>query len=304
MTVSIAGVTNPQRSIAYITPDMFKAHGRAGVQVNNLVPGKNVSEALQDAALQQKIEAGSSWCDLQIGPAVIAATMDTVQETVNINRRGWVEIFPRYRPVIGVTAFAIGPSVDQLTTFTDLTGIDVQESSFKVPAFTGGLLTSSEGPIQFGRMVAPWDQAVARYTVVSGFPVTALTATVTAGNLTIPVADTTGIVAGKTRMTIYAGQDRYSLLATSVSTADAGGLGTGPGTVGCAAVPSTIEVSDLLYPPMVSAMPPALIEAVVLATRAIIKETVANAAPKGAPSAGDDFATAEAILRKFFVLEA
>ncbi|HCT79269.1 MAG TPA: hypothetical protein DGT23_22450 [Micromonosporaceae bacterium] len=300
MTVSIAGVTSPRKNMAYITGDMFKAQGRAGVQVNNLVPKGN--EAQQDAALLQKIKAGSSWCDLQIGPAVMAATADTVQETVNVNRRGWVEIFPRFRPVIGLTAFAIGPDASNLTTFTDLTGVDIQEGSFKVPAYANGLWSSSEGPIQFGRMIAPWDQALARYTVVSGFPVTTLTTAVAANATSIPVADTTGIVAGKTWLTIYALQDQYSFLATSVSTADAGGLGTGPGNIGCAAVPSAIEMSDIQYPPLVSALPSALNEAVALATRGIIKES-GGSTGKG-PSAGDDFATAEAILRKFFILDA
>lgn len=302
MTVSVAGVTSPPRSIAYITGDMFKYHGRAGVQVNNLVPRGNPAQ--QDTALLQKIKAGSSWCDLQVGPAVMAATYDVVQETVNVNRHGYVDIFPRYRPIIGVTAFAIGPDVSQLTVFTDLSGIDIQEGHFRVPSFTGGLLTSSEGPIQFWRMAAPMDQATVRYTYVNGFPVTSLTAAVAAGATSVSVADTTGIVAGKTWLTIYALQDEFSFLATSVSTADAGGLGAGPGTVGCAAIPSAIEVSDPLLAPMVSAMPPSLIEAVVLATRGVIKESGPVGTGKGGPTSGDDFAAAEAILRKFFVLDA
>lgn len=301
MTVSVAGVTSPPRNIPYLTTDMFKAHGRAGVQVNNLVPKGNPSQ--QDAALLQKIRAGGSWCDLQIGPAVMAATMDTVQELVNVNRRGYADIFPRYRPIIGVTAFAIGPDVSQLTTFDDLSGIDVQEGMFRVPSFTNGLLSSSAGPIQFGRMAAPMDQATVRYTYANGFPVTTLTAAVAAGATSIAVADTTGIVANKTWLTIYALQDQFTFLATSVSTADAGGLGTGPGTVGCAAVPSAIEMPDPYYPPLVSALPSSLNEAVALATRAIIKEG-GSGGPKGGPSAGDDFAAAEKILAKFFVLDA
>jgi hypothetical protein len=304
VTVSIAGVTSPPRQRGYITDDMFKGHGRAGVQVNNLVPGKGATEAQQDAALLRYIASGSSWCDMQIGPAVMGATLDTVQERVNVNRSGYVEIFPRYRPVIGLTAFAIGAEVSQLAPYTDLSNVDVQESGFRVPASPGIGVWSSAGPIQFGAMAAPWDQALVRYSYVNGFPVTDLTAPATAGATSISVADTTGIVAGQTWLTIYALQNQWTFLATSVSTADAGGLGFGPGTVGCAALPSAIPVSDPLYPPLVSGFTPAAIEAVVIATRAIIKESVPSAAPKGAPAAGDDFALAENILNKLFVLGA
>lgn len=312
--VSVAGVTTPRRSFLYITGDQFKSHGRRGVQANNLVP--KGSPAQQDAALTQRIEAAGGWCDAQIGPAVMAATLDTVQHWVNVDRRGMVTIFPRYRPVVGLTEFWIGPDVAGLRQIPDLSNVDVQESSFTVPVSTGALMTSSQGPIQFGRIAAPWDRALVRYTYVNGYPVTGLTAAAVAGALSIPVEDTTGIVAGKTWMTIYALENRFRFLATSVSTADAGGLGTGPGTVGCAAVPSNIPLSDPLYPPLVSALPPDLIEAVVLATRAMIKETGGgNVAATSSTSrsakqarnpsgAGDDFALAESILRKHFVLGA
>lgn len=316
MATSVVGVTSQPRQRAYITPDMFKYHGRRGVEVSNLVPKGSAAE--QDAALLAKIEAGSAWCDSIIGPAMMGATYDTVQENVNVSRRGYVSISPRYRPVIGVTSFAIGPSADLLRELPSLDGIDVQEDHFKVPV-VGGRLTSSEGPLEFGGVAAPWDQALVRYTYVNGFAVASLTAAPAQGAVQIEVDDTTGIVAGRTWMTIYALQNRHQFLVTSVSTADAGGLGSGPGTIGCSALQSAIEVSDPLYPPLVSAMPPQAIEAVVLATRAMIKESgggggagSSTARPgrssgggggRSAPSAGDDFAAAEAILRKLFVLD-
>lgn len=303
MTVSVAGVTSRNRPWRYITPDMFRAHGRRGVDVSKLVPGKGVTEAQQDAALLDFIEAGGSWCDMMIGPAVMGATMDTVQERVNVNRRGYVEVFPRYRPVLGLAEFAIGADVNSLATYTDLSSVDVQDAGFRVPAYPGLGVWSSEGPIQFGAIAAPWDQALVRYTYPNGFPVTELTEAATAGATSIEVDDTTGIIAGKTWLTIYALQNRFSFLATSVSTADAGGLGTGPGTVGCAALPSAIPVSDPLYAPLVSAMPPAAITAVVLATRACIKESGPAGQGKGQPTSGDDRAEAEDILRKLFVLD-
>ena len=311
--VSIAGVTSPIRTVPYITPDMFKAHGRGrGVPLSRLVPKGN--EAEQDAALAEIIESASAWADSITGPAIMAATMDTVQENVNVDRHGYARIFPRYRPIVGLTEFWIGPSVGQLRQIADLSNVDIQENSIKVPVFAGALLTSDQGPIQFGAAMAPWDQALVRYTYVNGYPVTLLTAAAAAGASQLQVADTTGIVAGKTWMTVYALQNRHKALVTAVSTADAGGLGTGPGTITLATVlPSAIDVPDPLYPPMVSALPPDRIEAVVLITRAMIKEQGGGAVSAtsassrasnktSAPSgAAEDYIAAEKILRRHAV---
>jgi len=310
--VSMTGVTSPPRARAYITAHMFRHHGRSGgVSIEALVPKGTAQQ--QDAALRGHIEAGSSWCDSVIGPAVMGATADTFQETVNINRDGLAYVAPRYRPVVGVTAVAIGPRVDQLRELADLSAVSVEEQAFTVPVGVGGRLTSSAGPIEFGAISAPWRDAVIRYTVVTGYPVATMTATAAAGAIQLTVDDTTGIVAGKTWLTIYALERRHQALVTSVSTADAGGLGFGPGTIGLSsALPAAIEVADPDSAPLVSAMPPTLIDAVVLATRGIIKEagrsssssTTSRSAPKSSrANAGDDFAAAEAILLKHFVLD-
>lgn len=301
----IVGVTSQPRMTPYISVDMFKHHRRRGVQVDNLVPRGTPDQ--QDAALAEVIESASVWADNLI-LQILAATQDTVLDTVNIDRRGYATIHPRYRPVIALTAFAIGPSPNQLQTYTDLTGAGVQPNRITVPTAPFAL-TTSQGPLQFGTVPAPHDRAWCQYTYQNGFPVTTLTAPAAAGATSIAVADTTGIVAGQTYMTIYDLQRRFRFLASTVSTAPTG-VGTGPGTVTCPALPYAIPNSGN-YPTMVSALPADAIEAIVLATRAIIKETgggnprsssrSAAQAASEEPNAGDDFAEAQAILHPYFV---
>lgn len=314
MVTSIVGATSPHQTRPYLSGAMFKIYRRRGVQAENLVPKGNPAD--QDAALLEYIAEASSWCD-DIANQTLGATLDTVQQTVNVDRYGWVTVAPRFRPVLGVTAFAIGPTADQLTDLTVLDGIDVQEGILRVPAFGSSMLTSSAGPIQFTPMRAPFDRAVCRYTIAHGYPVTVLTSDAAAGAATLAVADTTGIIAGQTWMILHVGKARHRFLASTVSTADAGGIGTGPGTIGITPVlPLAVSISDPADPPMLSNMPGSLIGAIVLATQGFIKggsgggggASVSSTGRRhtsqksSAPGAGDDFAAAESMLRHYAVV--
>lgn len=302
MVTSIVSPVSATRQVPYITADMFKTHARAGVQVENLVPKGTPADI--EAALTRYVASASSWMD-DHAEMIFAATADTVVQQVNVDRNGFVEIYPRFIPVIGLTAFAIGSLPSNMGSLTSLAGAVVTDKAIHVPVWPLAALTSSEGPIQFGGVNAPWDEAWCQYTYVNGYPVTTLTADVAAGALSISVLDTTGIVQGKTWLTIYSGKTEYTFLAGAVSTADAGGLGFGPGTVGCASVPAAINNPDI--PVLVSALPSSLTEACVLVTRAMIKTKGGGAvsassastrsAKEGKQNSGDDFAEAWEIIR-------
>lgn len=304
----IVGVTPQPRLTPYLSIDMFKNHRRRGVQVDNLVPKGTPAE--QDAALAEVIESASAWMDNTI-LGILAATSDTELRQVNIDRRGYASIHPRFRPIIALTAFQIGSTPNTMQALTDLTGTGVTLNRLAVPT-TPLALTSSAGPLQFGNVLAPQDQAWCQYTYQNGYPVTSLTAAAAQGATSIAVADTTGIVQGQTYMTIYALQNRIRFLAGAVSTAPgAGQVGTGAGTVGCPALPYAVP-NNASYPTMVSALPPDAIEAGVLVTRAIIKETGGGAVVAGNVGrpepgdkdpygAGDDYAEAEAFLKPYLV---
>lgn len=297
MTVSLVGATTPKRSVPYITPDMFRLHSRAGVQTENLVKGGTPAD--QEAALLEFIEEAGSWVDDQ-AEQTFAAALDVVSGQVNVGNNGFVDIYPRYQPPIGLASFSIGPLPSDMTAMTSFSGAMVTEFGFSVPTFSGVPLTSSQGPLQFGGIGAPWDQAWCTYGYVFGYPVTYLGADVAAASTSISVADTTGMVAGQTWLKIYAGRAQVRRLVNSVSTADAGGLGFGPGVIGvdsiAAAIPNPPDI-----PIMVSALPPSLILANVLITRALIKGKTPSTPARGKErktTAGDDYAEAAKIISR------
>lgn len=305
VATQIVGVTSQQRLTPYISVDMFKNHRRRGVQVDNLVPRGTADE--QDAALAEVIEAASAWID-NLLPATLAATQDLVLDRLNVDRKGYLNIHPRYRPVIALMSVAVGASPNTLQAFADLTGCAVQPNKITVPT-SPWAMTSSQGPLQFGYSAAPADQIWVQYGYQNGFPVTSMTAPAAQGAVSLAVADTTGIVAGQTVLTIYDLQRRARFTPSAVSTAPAGGVGTGPGTLTCNPLPWAVpNVGN--YPTFVSALPADAIQAVVLAIRAMIKETgggnptassrsATQKAPE--PGYGDDYAEAEAIMAPYGV---
>lgn len=303
----IVGATSMPRLTPYISVPMFKNDGRRGVPIDQLVPRGDDAE--NEQALARYIESASGAMD-SFCQQILAATLDTETRRVIVNRNGFAYVHPRYRPVIGVTAFAVGASPATVAPLASLAGTGVTPQMFAVPAYAGVLpINTSAGPLQFGNPAAMPGEAWATYTYANGYPVTQLTAPITAGATSISVADTTGIVAGLTWLTVYAGQNTARFLAGTVSTAPSGGIGTGPGTVTCAANAFAHNVpTNGPWPVMVSAMPPDAIQACVLLTRAFIKESgganlstptiAANGAGGGDNGAGADIAKAYDILVK------
>lgn len=310
MTIPLVGVTTPWKTVPYISVDMFKYHARRGVSVAGLMPGAD--DASQDAALAGYIEQGSDWVDLN-AEQTFAASFDTETRTASTDRYGQLKVYPRFRPVIALTALSAGYP-GHLSELDGLSGT-VEPNSFTVGMAPASTLTSSEGPLQFGIATGPWSDVTVTYTYVHGYPITYLTADVEASGTTLEVLDTTGIVAGQTFMTIYAGKQRHRTLITGVSTSvtdSSPALGAGgPGTLTVAAVPFDIRSnSETGYPTMISALPSSLIDASVLATRAHIKgvsagnvsaQSAASSATtggKGPQNSGDDLAMAWGIISR------
>ena len=294
------GITSAPRMTPYLSVEMLKAHRRRGVQLDNLVVRGRPDE--QDAALAELIESASVWIDNTI-LMTLAATYDTVLDEATPDKHGYVRIHPRYRPVVALTDFWSGPLANMLTQAADLSVAAVQPDRIVMPIDGGISFMSDQGPLQFGGGGRPDNPLWVKYTYINGFPVTTLAAPVTQGDLTIHVADCTGIIAGQTWLTVYALQNRMRFLAGAVSAT------SGPGTVVCPAALYAIPTTGY-SPPMVSALPADVIEAAVLVVRAMVKETGgASARPAGnkhasaeeEASAGDDYAEAEAFLHPYLL---
>lgn len=284
MTAPAIGVTSQQNAKPLISLDMFKFWRQGGVSLK-LTPGGDDQD--NDAALWQIIRNASDWAHGPNGlcQQALNATVDTVRDHVNINRRGLAVIYPRYRPVLAVTAVSIGDSPQTLQALSSLSGVDVQEDSFSVPIGPTFPMNSSQGPLQFSGVSAPMDRALVQYSYVNGWPVTWLTDAVAAGATSLPLDDTTGIIEGVTWLTIYAGPRTFRFLAGAVSNA-VNGLGTGPGDVVCPALPFGVP-SRTAYPTYVSALPGNAQEAVRLAVRSAVKSaSVGNVSSGTSAKAG------------------
>lgn len=308
MTLPVVGQTSAAYSVPYLSIDMFRHHARRGVATNSLVIDGD--QADQDAALADYIAQATSKIDSYL-LGTLASTLDTEVGPVMVNRQGYAIVVPRYRPIVALTAFAGGPNIAQLTEFGDLSGASVESGRILVPVGPYGTWSTNQGPLQLGRAAPIPGELYARWTTCNGYPVTWLTESVDTGGLVLPVADTTGIVAGRTPLTLQAGRYRQRFVPTAVSTADASGLGTGPGTI---TLPSGLmQPADnrAAYPTYVTGLPDDVIAAAVLMTRGLIKLTAGGNISgssqatkiKDPEGAGDDIARAYEMIDQYQMVQ-
>lgn len=272
MTVTpVVNPTTAPHTTPYLSLDMFKYHSMRGVPVNALVPNGTPQD--QDAALAAYIEQATAMMDDWLSTS-LAASVDIETGPVNL-RDGYINFQPKLRPVLALLAFSYGPALGQLTAYTSLDGASVTDNTVRVPIGPFGNWTSNQGPLQLGPPGALPDRGFGQWTICNGFPVTWLTQAETAGATLLHVADTTGIIAGNTQLTVQAGANRFRFIAGTVSTAGSSGFGAGPGTVVCPALPYDVP-NSAAYPTYVTGLPPSLIQAAVLGTRSLIKQTSAG----------------------------
>lgn len=256
---AIAYTTDPYPPSSYITPDEYK-QAPTGVDVATLVPGG--TQAAEDAALAAVIARASSWAD-SICDQILAATVDTENGRVRANRDGDIVVHPANWPVLEVRDFQYGPTPLSMAALADFSNVFVERQLFTVSLPLLGSLVSSAGPLQLGAIL-PERELFARWTYVNGWPNTVLAAPTTPNANQIVVGDATGVHVNQTRLTIYdpAGYER-GLLVTDVA-----------GTV--LTVDRGLSVAHSAGA-SVSALPPAVKEAVILLTSALIKTRGAGA---------------------------
>jgi hypothetical protein len=308
MTLPAVGVTSATKIVPYLSNAMFATHARRGVDVTALVPKGDAAD--QAAALADYIRQASAAMDSFL-LGTLAATLDTEVGPVTIKPSGVAVVVPRFRPIIALTAFSAGPNIAQLTAYTNLTAVSVEDRRILIPVGPFGTWNTSQGPLQFGYAAPVPGELYARWTTCNGYPVTWLTAPAALGATTISVADTTGIIAGQTQLTLCADHYRYSFVPTAVSTAGPTGFGVGPGVLTLpVALPQGVA-NDALYPTYVSALPPDVNMAAVYMTRAFIKsvsggnvqatsQSTKNKDPLGA---GDDMAQAYELIDQYQMVQ-
>ena len=284
---------NPQThqfSTPYLTLAEFQ-DAPTGIDIDNLVVGGD--QAAQNAELANVIARASSWIDTFCNQ-VLGATTETEQTRTRIKNDGSIIVHPRYSPIIALTAFNYGLVIGQMNAISDPSTAWIEDTQIIIP-YTNLMNTyTSEGPLQFGFPGSPGSTVYVNYTYVNGYA-NALINTANAGQSSLTVQDATGIVAGQV-LKIYDGMD--SELVTVAHTY----------TFGSTTVPLT---STLNYSHSsgisISALPPAVKQAAILATTAFLKVRGDNAlamtvgsrpgeASAGSQHIGEDLMLAQDLL--------
>jgi len=253
MATGVSSITH-QFSTPYLTLAEFK-NAPTGIDIDNLVVGGNA--AAQDAELSNVISRASSWIDTFCNQ-VLAATTETESQRTRIKADGTIVLHPRYNPVVALTAFSYGDVINQMVTVSDPSVAWIEDHQIIVPYASLSTTYSSQGPLQFGFPMTAGVQTFVKYTYVNGYANT-LIASATATNTSLTVQDATGIYAGQ-MLKIYDGANSENVTVASTY------------TFGSTTVPLT---SALAYTHSagiaISALPPAVKQAAVLATTAFLK---------------------------------
>jgi hypothetical protein len=250
------GNTTKLFSTPYLTIAEYKQAPTA-IDYNNLVVD-SADPSIQDAELANVIARASSWIDVTCGQ-VLAATTETEQQRARLRPDGMLAIHPRYNPVVAVTSLSFGITPNDLVAYPDPSQGWVEDQQFIFPYTAANISYSSQGPLQFGIPSVPRAIVYCNYTYVNGYANTLLDANANAAATTITVEDATGITANS-YMTIYDGMNTETIVVASNHT-------YGNTTV---ALASPLKFSHLSGV-SVSALPPAIKEAAILATTAFLK---------------------------------
>ena len=241
---------------------------------------------------------------------VLAATLDTQVahpqgwRVIRRNGRTTLEVPVDYTPVVCVTGISLGTDPSNVAALTDLTGVWPSRKIISIPVSSGGVTNPPTGAMPGSGPTWPvgaWDRYWGTVTYVNGFFNAILATPASAGDATITPSDTLGLYPGLSFQVFDA------LFATSETCQVAAGYIPGAATVPLAA--------PLQYPhaagTSVSALPPAIRQAVISLTSALIKRRGGEAimlqsihdepsrVEQGEPGMSSDEQHAYALLKPF-----
>jgi hypothetical protein len=249
------GNTTQLLTVPYLTLEEYKAAPTA-IDLDNLVFNSQDPE-VQDNELRNVIARASSWMDTYCNQ-VLAATTETEQQRSRISTDGSIRFHPRFSPIVALTEFNYGYPTN-MASLGDCSIAWIEDMEIIIPNANLGNWTS-QGPLSFGSYNGgPSNQVFLNYTYVAGYTNTTLAVANAVAATSITVADGTGIIAGQ-MLTMYDGMNTE--LVTVASTY----------TFGSTTVPLTRAlVNTHAIGTSVSALPPAIKQAAILVTTAMLK---------------------------------
>lgn len=249
------GNTTQLISVPYLTLDEYR-NAPTAIDLNNLVYNSQDPE-VQDAELRNVIARASSWADTYCNQ-VLGATTETEQQRSRVSTDGSIRFHPKYSPIVALTNFEYGYPTN-MATLGDCSIAWIEEQEIIIPNAQLGTWTS-QGPLSFGSYNGgPGNQMFLRYTYVAGYTNTVTELPSAIGDTVIEVHEGTGITAGQ-MLQIYDNLDTEH-----VTVADTYVFGS-------TTVPLTRPMAYAHEAGVsVSALPPAIKQAVILIATAFLK---------------------------------
>lgn len=251
--MSISPITQQYPTTAYLTADEYLAAPTA-VDTTNLVDDGD--QQSQTAMLVTQISRASSAADTYCGQ-ILSATVDVDNGWCRWQTGKGLRVICRYNPVVEVQSFALATNSNFPAQTTPITALDQiifdSGSVFTVP-FGAGLPTAD---LFGGLSIAPNRKFFCQWAYVNGYANTLLAEDASANDTVIVVSDTTGIYPGyplRIFDPINAADENLTVASVVGSTVNL-------------AVPLTFGHTAGVG---VSALPPAIKQAVVQLTSALI----------------------------------
>jgi hypothetical protein len=230
----------------YLTADEYNASG-TGVDVSQLVPGGSDAQNLD--ALNTSILRASNWADV-FCRQVLGATVDIQSGVYRVDANGLIVVYTNFTPIVQVNSISYGPTPANLASLQNFSNvwIGAKTVSFPFAGYTGPIT-----PTAYFR--ADGKQYV-NIEYVNGWANTLTTVDSDVDDTTLTVRSTLAFLPGLP-VTIYDPGNTETAIVLSVS-----------GNVITFTAPLLFDHTAGVN---VSAMPPAIKEAVVQFTSAIIK---------------------------------
>ena len=281
-------------STPYLTTDEYRSAPTA-IDIDNLVFNSSDPD-VQNAELANVIARASSWIDTYCNQ-ILSSTIDTEQQRIRVRPDGTLRFHPDNYPVIALLSFAYGTDPNNLTIAQDCSVAWIENQEIIFPYATISTTYSSQGPLAFGFPSTPRAETFIRYSYINGYANTMIV-TATAGATSLTVENGAGFRAGASYK-IYDGLRTENVTIASTY------------TFGSTTLPLT---SALLYSHnpgiSISGLPPAIKEAAILVTTAMLKvrgdnsmimnvTTQPSVAIDGSQNIGQDMAMAKELLATY-----
>lgn len=285
--------TTQQFSTPYLTINEYR-NAPTAIDIDNLVFNSSDPD-VQNSELANVIARASSWVDTYCNQ-VLGATSETETQRSRIRPDGTIRFHPRYSPVIALTAIQYGNYPNQLITGEpSVAWLENQEVIYPYAQLSN--VMTSQGPIAFGFPTTTGQEVFLKYSYINGYANT-VTVTAVAGASSLIVESGKGITVGQ-ELKIYDGMYSETVMVASTY------------TFGSNTVPlETPLVYSHTAGTSISALPPAIKEATILATTAMLKVrgdnslvmgvgTTPSQGVAGNQNIGDDMAMAMDLLKPY-----